>query len=429
MFFHVVRLAAVTLLSAACGVLGQAPELSPAVPVGEEQVKQFLAAVKKVGGYSTIRTGPRTVTATISVIAEKGVTDPGLAKVLSSGVPITSLHLETRLVREATTAAMRRHTETLEEVLLSDVQVSSELAHVLSQCRNLHSLTLLDGGITEEGIVALSRLPRLRVLRLVGLQLNTFSLATLRSLVFLEELSLARSSLPEDSSFLASLPSLLQLDLSEVKEVAPHLRHLKAVPTLQVLKLHLSPVSVDELTALANSALRELEMKSLQITPEMARVLQKFPALRRLALGHSTLTQGALAELCKCAGITELDIQRTKMGKDGLDEFRAMPHLTHLNVTGQVVSTKFLANVADCKLLQVLILQDTKGTDDVVLRLRPLRHLRFLDLSDNAVSNRSLATLREWRTLQKVSLQRTYVTAEGVQQYQKDRPWVDVERE
>ena len=420
----------VALLSVLLGFVALGLPRSSAEPTAtEQQIKAFLDAVRECQGTATLHISPKEVSGEVYLLTpKKGVTDLELAKIFTSGVPLSAVYLKSMTLGEASTAALRGHATTLEEVSLSEVHLSDDIARILSQCQKLHSLSVYHRAISAEAIQLISRVSQLRTLKLTSLSLSDLSLAPLRSLIFLENLGLAFSDLPDDCSFLAALQSLETLDLDKVRAASAHLRHLKSLPSLRVLKLAETNLTAESLASLSEAGIRELELSGTTVTPEIGKQLRKWPALRRLAVSHSTLRPGTIAEICGCAGLEILNLgYPQKADQDEQDTFLPLPRLTNLNVSGFRLSEKVLSNLVKCKNLEVLTLRRTDCTDERLQRLQPLTNLTSVTLAQTEVTDRSLATCQEWRRLRALSVPDTRMTAEGVRQFLKARPWVTVD--
>jgi serine/threonine protein kinase/Leucine-rich repeat (LRR) protein len=174
--------------------------------------------------------------------------------------------------------------------------------------RNLKSLVLVDTGVTEVGLAAISDLSGITNLQLYGSRITDAAIEPIANLRNLTELDLGRTQVSDRGlAALPTIPSLSGLKITATRVTGSGLAELAKFPKLTAL--YLSEIGAEGFEHVAKlSELTFLELSSQQITPSVMDALSQAPNLRTIAVGSTassrTLSAGQVASL---AQIRKLD--------------------------------------------------------------------------------------------------------------------------
>ncbi len=144
--------------------------------------------------------------------------------------------------------------------------------------------------------------------------------------------------------------------------------------------------------------------------------------LRHLHLGHTKITNEALANFKECKNLTFLDLGHTPVGDAGLANFKGCQSITTLLLGHTRVTDEGLVNFKECKDLVSLSIDGTTIGDAGLAHFKDCKKLRMVQLTGTAVSDKSVPLLQTQANLTHLILQRTGVTPEGVAILKKALP-------
>ena len=394
----------------------------------ERRLLDFRAAISECRGVANVFLDSHGGLSADVTFLEKGpLADAALAKVFNSGIPIHHFRIKARVPGKETAQALRQHRETLKEVELSEIDISTELAQALSQCRHLDKLTIVGGSITPDGLEEFRRLTELRLLMLSYLDLDNESFKSLSALRNLQELSLSYSKLPKDCSFIRSLTALQTVDLRSVSTADSLGESLASLPSLSNLTLSGTTLSRATLEHLSTCRLRDVNLSQVTIDQDGAKAIRRFSALRSLSLRQATLRAGAFLAICQCPELETLDIASASVELSELPAVKQLRRLASFDASNLQLTESFVSSLVQCQGLERLTLANTGLTDKMIAELRSLIHIVDLDVSSCALSDVSLQTCEGFRRLRLLCVSDTKVTADGVKRFKKDRPWVELQ--
>lgn len=245
----------------------------------------------------------------------------------------------------------------------------------LRHLTGLVSLTLLDTGITDTGLENLSRLKKLRSIKLEE-DVTDAALGHLAGLTNLEVLNLVGSHV-----------------------TGTGLHHLRNLKRLGALLLDSAPVTDAGLSNLPElPSLYSLSLRDTEISDAGLEHLKSLSSLEALCLSNTRITGTGLAHLKELAELHWLQLDDTQITDAGLEHLKALPNLQRLD------------------------LDDTSITDGALIHLKGLPVLQWLWLNNTRITNAGLKHLAGLRSLEYIELEGTQVTPGGVQKLQQALP-------
>ncbi len=132
----------------------------------------------------------------------------------------------------------------------------------------------------------------------------------------------------EDLSFLRSMPTLRELDLTGIALDEAQLSNLANLKNLKMLSLTGTPISDDALVHLRTlSALTRLELEQTPIDGSGFTALENLDALEVLGLANTKVNDASLAHLKALASLRELSLYMTPVTDAGLNHLKAITTL------------------------------------------------------------------------------------------------------
>ena len=282
--------------------------------------------------------------------------------------------------------------ENLEELNLSYTWISDLGLEHLKPLKKITRLNLrFVEYISDGGIAHLKGWKNLCHLNIRGTQVTSAVFEHLTGLRTLESLDVG-FTLVNDEGFenLASLERLQYFAFGGNKLSGISLLLLRLLPSLA----HLD-VSGRQRT---DSGLWRLNLNDFNILP-----LEDLPSLRSLNVADMSVSDESMKVIRKLTELEALDLSRTLVSSAGMRELRS------------------LSSLRDLRLSQV------EGIDDrAAASLVEMEQLELLDLAETQISNRSLPDLGRIKSLRKVFLGGSQVTAEGVAEFRRRHPKLQI---
>jgi hypothetical protein len=138
---------------------------------------------------------------------------------------------------------------------------------------------------------------------------------------------------------------------------------------------------------------------SVSVDDESSQHLKALPALKRLDLGCSKITDQGAANLAYLRKLTSLDLSDTYVTDDTLAVIARLATLETLNLNGAAITDAGLVHIERLKNLSNLNLARTKVTDAGLVHLRRLPLLSRLSLSATHVANDGATHIWQLRDL------------------------------
>ncbi len=217
----------------------------------------------------------------------------------------------------------------------------------------------------------------------------------------------------EDLLHLRSLPRLRGLNLSWTSVQGPGLVHLRENTSLTYLDLSELPLSDDDLEHLIPLArIKSLSLGSNRITDKGLRTLRHLKEIRKLELAHACVTG---AELGRLINSKYESIIFDDMNIADLDWIKIARNLRKLTLTRMNLSNHSLQTLESIDGLQKLALGSNKGVDDAgLVHLSKLQSLEDLTIQDLPVTDTGILVLKSLTQLQRFILTDTHVTSKGI---------------
>ncbi len=178
----------------------------------------------------------------------------------------------------------------------------------VSRLKGLQSLDLSGTQVTDEGVRSLSHLSLLKLG--VGARITDEGLASLREMVSLQELNLAKSRVSQRG-----------------------LLPIAKLPRLHTLFLGASITNEDLPVLFQFSQLKRLDLSGAHISSGALSTLIKMKNLEELALSNTEVTDGVLEALTKLPNLRYLEISDTRITPEGLAHVSAFPSLKVISLT------------------------------------------------------------------------------------------------
>jgi len=259
--------------------------------------------------------------------------------------------------------------------------------------------------ITDQGLMALSRLGKLRELEIVDSEKRDtpFTERGIRYLARLDKLtSLAVGAANVDDDDLAQLAALKQIKLFSIDYPAgsaARFEWLKQWPKCQALVL-----------------------SGVRVTDEGWDALATCKTLESLWFTNSTVTDEGLSRL-KDLHLVSLGLMQTQVSASAITQLK---HLQFLELWQNEVDLATIESLDQLPQLEHLDLRGAKIRDDVLAKLPPLPKMFSLWLSQAPIGDAALAGINQQPKLRYLYLNETQVTDAGLASLTKGLSHVDV---
>jgi Leucine-rich repeat (LRR) protein len=267
--------------------------------------------------------------------------------------------------------------------------------------------------MTDQALVHLTKMTKLKKLHLSQSNVTGSGLANLVGLTQIEELDMENTHICDAGLVhVGKMPNLRKLNISSnplTKKVTDAgLAHLKNLRSLEELLLpwggltdaglsHLAGLTLLKkldiggegiadkgITVLANMThIENLSIAGENITDAAMPALAKCTALKELSLNGCSITDKGFAQLAWLKSLEKLTITRTQITGDGLAVLKDLPKLSNLGLWNMKLGQTGLAHLAGCKELRQLTIYHL----DIGLRDQDFAHIANLTLLENLQAN------------------------------------------
>ncbi len=299
------------------------------------------------------------------------------------------------------------------------------LAHI-RHMKSLEELSLQSTQVTDEGLVHLQGLPRLKKL-ILPRQIGDEGLAHIRGLTSLQELLVYGEDITDVGlAHLKDLPSLKTLGLLSAKITGDAVERLrKDRPGLEIS----ISLSLDDDTEMAQvkglPCVTSLQLSRSKVTDAGLAHIDGLTSLHYLGLTRTAVTDAGLAYLQGLYALTNLDLNETETGDEGIAHLKNLTALDTLRLRNTYVSDAGLAYLAGMKSLEMLFLDGTQISDAGLVHLKDLKSLVVLFLGRTNIKGPGLAHLKGLTSLQHLDLPGTPLTDAAVE-HLKEMTWLHV---
>jgi len=229
-----------------------------------------------------------------------------------------------------------------------------------------------DKTFTDDGLIHLSKLPKLEILFLGSPAITDRGLAVIHGNKTIRELGLGEFTITEKIA-----------------------AHIASIPNLEVLKFHgeaIEPAAWVHLKSIKN--LREIELRSDKITDADLEALKAFPKLAKIRIVGDTFTDAGLAHLAKKESITKLALQSFSLSEAGAKALATLPRLKDLTIAYAQMDPSSIAEIAKLPSLHTLSIHGGNLKDADYHLLANSETLRVLHLQTAQLSEAGCHALR-----------------------------------
>lgn len=352
----------------------------------------FAAAAKLQGLTDIICSGPDVTNEAVAALQghprlerldatdRSGIGDEGV-EILATIPNLFDLNLERSEISDAAYPHLAKFKK-LKGLRANLTKTTDVGVKALADCVQLERLDFRDcTGVSDEGILALGKLTKMRSFKVWGRQITDASLTVIGKLTNLASLGLQDTRVSGAGGALAGLTKLTEVDAFRSTFSDEGLKSLTGAKGLKTLKL-----------------------RDCQVTPEGLQVLSGFTNLERLDLSESRADDSTLAAISGLAKLVELELWMSQVTDEGLTNLAKLP-LKSLTVEDVYdVTDAGMQHIGKIKTLESLTLTKTGVTDEGLSGLYPLENLRELYLDNTVVSKQGVSALKsKLPKLQKVS--------------------------
>ena len=238
---------------------------------------------------------------------------------------------------------------------------------------------------------------------------------------------------------LAGLKDLQELNLSYTTVTDAGLAALQSLPNLKVLRLagaQISGAGLDGLKTVVDLDLSGCPVKAIPILPAVERLnlsgtdvsdaaladLAKLPALRSLNLNSTDVGDSGLKHLAALTNLRELGLNYGRFTDKGLDALKTLTNLRKIEMVRTRAGAVAAGALAAMRNLEDVNLDYTSIDAKSFPLLQGLPQLRRLSLDSLDVGDESVDILASMPSLQWVNLYHTLVTANGADKLKKAMP-------
>lgn len=354
------------------------------------------------------------------------VTDEGMAT-LQAFTGLRALSLEHTAVTDAGLehlAGLGR----LEELQLSHSKVQGPGLQHLRELRQLRKLAINFVPIVDEDLRWLRHATEMRELSLRGVEIDGSSLQILQQFHKLEYLEIRSDKLRQIR--VVSLPNLASVTLDGKMQPGGELV-VQDLPACTKLSLGLSAwearpkiviADLPQVRYLLAPAGRTIELRNLPQVKELRMhlyncerlTLNDLPALHKLSVENTGLTEQNVAEIAKLTSLVHLDMRDTRLDDAWMAPLSSLERLEVLDLWASSINGSGLAFCRDLPKLRSLALDMTRTDDHALANLAGVTSLEKLTLFRTQITDAGLVHLKELRNLKELSLQQNAIEGPGL---------------
>ncbi len=292
------------------------------------------------------------------------------------------------------------HLRSLAHLVMLDIsrtKMSDAGLASLKSCRSLAVLMLPDK-VTDEGLVRLKKLQKLRELNLDQTRVTDQGLNALTQLPNLENLDLSSTRTTDAGvAYLKKLPRLRRLVLGAAvtDSCAPHLAELK---DLREIDISQTPIGAQGLATLASLSKLETLYVGRQVTDAGLKALSPSRSLRTLDLTRTAITDKGVKYLANVKTLEEISLSQTSVGNACLSSLAELPELRMLELSDTRVTSAGLSPLARLKKLEVISLSWQTLSREDLQGMAKLKQLKTIVLNGVPLPEATMAQLKRLGT-------------------------------
>ena len=294
--------------------------------------------------------------------------------------------------------------------------------------------------ITDEDLVRLASLRDLEDLNLSYTWISDLGLEHLKPLENITRLDLRFVEYISDGGIahLKGWKHLRHLNIRGTQVTSAVFEHLAGLTTLESLDVGFSLVNDEGFESLAPlERLQTFAFGSNKLTGRSLPLLRLLPSLRHLVVSGKQRTDSGywglelndfnISSLEALTGLRSLDVADMRISDKSLKVIRKFVNLEALDLSRTLVSSAGMRELRSLRSLRDLKLAQVEGIDDrASAAFLEMEQLETLDLAETRISDRSLPDLGRMKSLRKVFVGGSGVTAEGVAEFRRRHPNVQI---
>jgi len=220
------------------------------------------------------------------------------------------------------------------EVRYNQFTFSEEGLRQIGRMHSLQKLVLLDSDVQDPWMKHLEKLP-LNVLTIEGTDITAGAMSSIAKIKTLQTLTVARNPIADEGIDEIKDLKLVQLNMAETDITNSGIKKIvRYFPELSTLALMGCPITGDSLEDVATlKNLSQLDFGQISnVTASQVRHLAKAKALYRLNMRRSGLHDDVLEELAKMPNLQQLELDQNEFTDKGLDTLAGMKNLSLIRI-------------------------------------------------------------------------------------------------
>ena len=305
---------------------------------------------------------------------------------------------------------------------------------------DITEVNLTSTWITDADLARLASLRDLEDLNLSYTWISDLGLEYLKPLENMTRLNLRFVEYISDGGIahLKGWKHLRHLNIRGTQVTSAVFEHLAGLTTLESLDVGFSLVNDEGFESLAPlERLHTFAFGGNKLTGRSLPLLRLLPSLRDLVVSGKQRTDSGnwglelndfnMSSLEALTGLRSLDVADMRISDESIKVIQKLVNLETLDLSRTLVSSAGMRELRSLRFLRDLKLAQVEGIDDrAAAAFVEMEQLETLDLAETQISDRSLPDLGRMKSLQKVFVGGASVTAEGVAEFRRQHPNVQI---
>lgn len=304
----------------------------------------------------------------------------------------------------------------LKALLIAKTKASPDSFFGLEELRKLEQVEFTDLVVNQTVIGGLRGLPNLNQFNIRNSELALPWGLDERAFPELKSLSIDGGKASEELiREVCAIPTLEQLQLScpQGAFTIEDFRKLTGLPNLVDLSLARSSLP-DQSCPLAERQMKiqRLNVGCTGIGDQFLSTIGDFPNLRELDLTESKVTDGGLANLSELSQLESLTLSGTEISSAGAKHFAQLQSLRELHLHDTNLDGQAFVDIAKLKNLEWIDLSKSNVQGEHLLELRKLPKLRGIILMNTPIGSADLPYLKQLYHIEEIYVEETKLTTE-----------------
>ena len=301
----------------------------------------------------------------------------------------------------------------LQTLVLYNAGITNEALTLLMNLESLEKLMIISEQLDDGGVEHIGKLRWLKGLRYYSPHVTNESYSHVAKLTSLEEFFPGGKLTDQGLVYLVKLPKLRHLMLSGKRAGAQGLAHLAGCPSLNKIEFLEPPLSDEWFDSLSTiKTLKELRISNTNLDDEQLGRLKSLSSLKELelqggfgAIGASVGDSG-LTHLAQIKSLESLDLRYGRFTDEGLRHLCSLPGLRRLFIpNNHSFTADGLRHLTQMQSLEELGIGSRNLTDaglSYITEMTALKNLRLFDA--RLITNDGVARLAALKALQKLNI-------------------------